>query len=268
MRHGCTSATIVLLAILTAAEPSRASDAATIAAARASIQHGFNNGKVAEMLAGRAQLAALSAAEPRSLTLHLWVAYADWRTVSLLARTDKTQAEKLDQDGIDHCDQALAIDAKSADALALKGGLQGMMISFRPRDVMSLGPDSEANLQRAQALDPKNPRVWFLLGLGAYNKPVSFGGGPDKAVEKLARARELYATAGADSGAFDFGRDDAWIWSGRAAVALHDYAGAQAMYRKALEINPGSGWVRHSLLPEADSLAARADTSHAGGGQR
>lgn len=246
---------LALAATLLAAAPVAAAPDAVDTAAQG-IQKGLDTGDVGAILKARAQLAAQSAADVKSARLHAWTAFVDWRAVPMLRR-DRAQAEKLCQDGIDHCDQALAINAKLADVLALKAGLQGMMIGFRPSEVMTLGPGSEANLQRAAAIDSLSPRVWLLDGIGTLNKPPAFGGGAAKAAPKLARAQALFAAKRApDAIGFAWGESDAWTWGGRAAVALKDYAGAKAQYARSLEVNPSNGWVRMTLMPEADSLSA------------
>jgi tetratricopeptide (TPR) repeat protein len=262
MKRFLTAALIALSLVPLAPGHALAASPAALASARRAIRQGFDAADPAQLMKARGQLAALSAAEPRSASLHVWVAYADWRAVPILMRTDRAQVEKIDLDGIDHCDQALRLDAKQADALALRGSLQGLLISFQPGSVMTLGPESEASLARALELEPNNPRAKLLQAVGTYNKPAAFGGGPARAVAALARARELFgATAPADSAAFDWGRDDVWIWSGRAALAAGDYAAARSMFEKALEIDPGSGWVRSKLLPAADSALARSSAA-------
>lgn len=256
--------TLLALATTLSSSMALAADPAAIASARRSLQDAFNRGNAPALVKARARFAALSAAEPNSAVLHTWVALADWRAVPLVGRSDKAQAEKLGNDGLAHCDQALALDPKMADAMALKGGLQGMLISFRPSSAMTLGPESVANISRALGMSPDNPRAWLLDGIGALNKPALFGGGPKLAGPKLKKAQELFAaadSAGADSAAFDYGHDDAWVWGGRSAMKAKDYAAAKTQFEKALEINPANGWVRSTLLPEAIAAAAKKDRS-------
>ena len=85
-----------------------------------------------------------------------------------------------------------------------------------------------------------------------------------KRVPALALAALLWAARPADAGdvtvtdpaAPDWGRDDVWTWAGRAAMKSGDSKGAVEAYRKALAANPNNGWVRHSLLPEAEKKVA------------
>src|SRR5262249_2295578 len=159
------------------------------------------------------RFAALSAAEPDVALLHDWVAVATWRALPLQIAKDRKLAEKLGDDAIAHVGKSLAADPKDAEALAILGGLQGLMTGVRPADMMTLGPQSGANLARAAALAPANPRVALLQGIGDLHKPAQFGGGPEVALPDFRRAQDLYAKESvADTTAPDWGRDDAFLW--------------------------------------------------------
>ena len=58
-----------------------------------------------------------------------------------------------------------------------------------------------------------------------------------------------------------WGRDDAHLWAGRAAMKLKRYADARDAYRKALEVNPANAWVRGQLLPEVEKAMTSASAS-------
>lgn len=254
---------LLLLALpLTAAAlpvPARAFDAATVAAARHDLQAAVNHGDLAALLAVRARFAALSAAEPDVAVLHDWTAYATWRALPLQMQKDRKVAEKLGDDAIAHAEKALAADPKDAEALAILGGLQGLMTGLRPADMMTLGPQSGANLARAASLAPANPRVALLQGIGDLHKPAQFGGGPEVALPDFRRAQELFAKESVtDTTALDWGRDDAFLWEGQALAGQNEWEKARDAYRRALEVNPANGWVRTSLLPGAEKKLAAA----------
>ncbi|HEY2956331.1 MAG TPA: hypothetical protein VGK89_13920 [Candidatus Eisenbacteria bacterium] len=258
MRPALIFAAVLLLApMLTSARAS--ADAAATAAARRALREAVSAGRSEGLLRVRAQFQALSAAEPGSALLHYWVAVASWRVLPLV--DDKKKAEPIARDGLAHCDAALAIDPHFAEALAMKGALQGMSIRFNPASMMTLGPQSEANLSRARDMSLANPRIQFLRGIGTLHKPAAFGGGPAPALEMFKQAQALFAadSAAADSTAPDWGRDDALLWAGRAAMETKDYAAARGYFTAALQANPANAWVRGRLLPAAEeALAGKA----------
>jgi tetratricopeptide (TPR) repeat protein len=259
-------------AVALAARPARAAgpDAAAVAAAKGALQSGVDHGKAQEILAARAQFAALSAAAPEEPTLHYWVALASWRAVPLMKEDDaaKAQAKKICKDAIERCDKALAKAPRHADTIALKAGLQGLWLSFDPAAMMTLGMQMEQAMERARELEPANPRVVFLDGINTFHKPAFVGGGADKARVKFDQAIALFAKAApgeagaaGDPAALAWGADDAFVWAGRAAMKEKDYAAARAYYQKALAANPNNGWVRHSLLPNAEKQLAEKGNS-------
>jgi len=250
---------LTLLAALALAAPVHAFDATEVAAAKKAVQDGMNAGDGDALVAARAKFAALSAAEPSSALLHYWVGMASWRALPLIQRKDKDEAKRMGLDGVAHLDQAIALDPRFAEAYAMKGGLQGMLIGVGGGSPMTLGPQSESNLARAEVLAPENPRVALLDGVGIFHKPGIFGGGSKKALPRLAEAQALYAKEiVSDPVMPDWGRDDVHTWTGRAYADQKKWTEAVAAYKRALEVNPANGWVRNILLPEAEKKSQQA----------
>jgi tetratricopeptide (TPR) repeat protein len=252
----CFVALAALAASLTAHTPvACAADPAVLAQARA-LMYAATYDSVHKLVAAREELARLSTADPQSVELHYWVALASYRLTPRLMSKDKKQAKLYCEDGVRHLDQALAIDARSAECLALKGGLLGLAIGLAPMSAMSVGSEISELYGQARGIAPENPRVALMEGVNTYSKPGFVGGGAKKALPQLERAIALFATSPAgDSTSIDWGHDDAHIWAGRAAAKLKKWDEARGHYEKALEINPGNRWVRNVLLPQLDKLA-------------
>ena len=248
---------LILLLACTLTSPALAADPHALVAAKQLLQSGMNHGDTALMLKARGQFMGLLAAEPEAATLHTWVALTDWRVVPILAAKDREAAKRYCDEGLVHCDAALKADPRAAEALAVKAGLQGLAINFNSAAAMTLGPALRANMGRAIELAPSDPRIRLLDGINTLHMPEFFGGGAQKALEKFKQANALFATESvADSTAPDWGRDDAFLWAGRCAMQLKDYAAARDYFQQALDSNPAKGWVRTALLPAAqDSLA-------------
>jgi hypothetical protein len=101
----------------------------------------------------------------------------------------------------------------------------------------------------------------LLDAINTLHKPPFVGGGADKALPKLEQTIELFAAETVkDSLAPHWGREDALIWAGRSALETGDPAAALGYYARALELNPANGWVRGTLVPEAEKAAAAAAT--------
>ena len=226
--------------------------------AKVELQRAVNAASAPAISRARAAFLAQAAADPKSATAHYWVAVADWRLAPMLLQAkDRKQASAVAKDGIGHCDRAAALDPSLAEAWALKAGLQGLMISIEPSQAMSLGPQTDANLDRARTKAADDPRIWLLDGINTLHKPGFFGGGPQRALEKLEKAQQLFEAPSASTDAFGWGRDDAWLWAGRCAMKLERYADAEASFARALEINPENRWVSGVLLPAAKEARAK-----------
>jgi hypothetical protein len=97
-----------------------------------------------------------------------------------------------------------ALSKDNSEIVAIEGYLYQGMIMLNPMSNGPVyGPKSAATLERAMALDPKNPRPHYLLGQNTYFTPAQWGGGMERAKPHLEKAMELYTAAkGATAGEF------------------------------------------------------------------
>ena len=192
---------------------------------------------------------ALAVVPNDSVLLH-YKGYALFRKATLLpGRTRDISA------ALDNANRALESSAKTldwAETFALRASVYGRMIGTgsNPITAMRLGRKSDREMERAAALDPTNPRVFLLRGIGSIYKPRMFGGGLDKAEKDLKKALALFPEDKATSPAPVWGYAEAWAWLGQVYLREHRLDDARAAYVKALEVQPGYGWVTHTLLPE------------------
>ncbi len=255
--------TAALLAALPAFAGATAhADAAGLAAARRQLAAAVTEGSTPGLRQARDAFALLRAGDPASPELAYWLALADWRLVPVLPDSESAAARQLCKEGIAACDRAIAARPKFADAVALRAGLQGLAFRFlSPQAGMALGAEMEEGYGRAMGLEPDNPRVLLLKGLGTLYKPKEVGGGPQAArpiLERAVAAAAAAPPAEGDSTSIDWGRDDVLVWSGICASRLGDWSAARARFREVLARNPGHAWTRYVLLPEADKkLAAK-----------
>jgi tetratricopeptide (TPR) repeat protein len=255
-----TLLTVALLSLLPLG--ARAADPAAVVAAKRKLADAVNTSDPKSLQEARAAFVALSAAEPANADLHTWAALATWRVVPRLQDDDQKRALAIGEDGLAHCEQALKADPKHAMALGLKGALQGMLIGLKPAMMMAWGMESGANLRRAMELAPGEPRLKLLSAIGTFHTPVAFGGGAKKAMPEIDEAITLFERAATpDSTAPDWGREDAWTWKGVAHQRLGENTAARDAFRRALELNPSTAWVKHVLLPGIEAEIAKGGGS-------
>jgi tetratricopeptide (TPR) repeat protein len=193
-------------------------------------------------------------AMPNDPLLLYYRSLALYRSATLYTGLKKNEEAKRVLDEADLLLEQATARAPTADALALRSSVIGLMIglSGNPLSGMTLGPKSSELLDRAKEIEPKNPRVWLISGISAMFTPKTFGGGAERAERDLRKAIALFET---DRPVAPWGRADAWIWLGQALQKEEKIDDARAAYQKALEIQPGNQWVQRVLLPSLSGTA-------------
>ncbi len=107
-------------------------------------------------------------------------AYANLRSGFLTNDNDKKDV--FFDKALVQIDKSEAISANNSEIYALKGYIQFMKMSVDPQNrAMEMIGIATTSLEKAKALDPSNPRPYFILGQAAFYTPEAFGGGKEKA---------------------------------------------------------------------------------------
>ncbi|HUQ81541.1 MAG TPA: hypothetical protein VM076_10400 [Gemmatimonadaceae bacterium] len=126
---------------------------------------------------------------PNDPLLLYYRAFALYRTSTIYTGMKKNDEAKRALDEADMLLEQATAKSPTAEALALRSAVMGLMIgaSGNPLSGMTLGPKAGGLLDRAKEMEPKNPRVWLISGMSAMFTPKMFGGGTDKAEQELRR---------------------------------------------------------------------------------
>jgi tetratricopeptide (TPR) repeat protein len=208
-------------------------------------------GDLQGLRSARALLERSLVVTPGDAWLQHYLGYALYREATLVMGRDGADAGPI----LERADELLEASARSGtipESHALRSGALGMMIGSNPIKGMTLGPKSGDEMEKALAMDPTNPRVWLLRGIGAINTPEMFGGGLDKAEDFLKRSISFFAKDKPQPPAPSWGAHEAHTWLGQVYAKQGKVAEARAEYEKALAIEPNDMWVRMSLLPALD----------------
>lgn len=110
---------------------------------------------------------------------------AGWRDKNLDKDANSEKIKAL-------CTKAEAIE-KNAEICSIKNmaATQQMMVDPQSR-WMTYGQESGKAMQEGLQLDPNNPRLYYLQGMGIFGTPPAFGGGKEKAKPIFEKALELY----------------------------------------------------------------------------
>jgi tetratricopeptide (TPR) repeat protein len=148
--------------------------------------------------------------------------------------------------------EPLARGATIPETWALLSSVYGMQIATSRVSMiagMRLGPKATEQMERAVEAGPRNPRVWVLRGINAFNTPSTFGGGVEKAEAHLKKALALFVADSARAPLPAWGRADAHIWLGQVYAKLGKPEAARAEYQAALALQPRHPWITEMLLP-------------------
>src|SRR5579863_9507838 len=102
------------------------------------------------------------------------------------ANSRKINAYLVKAEAIEKNSETYAIENMSAT--------QQMLVDPQNR-WMTNGKDASEALQKGLALDPNNPRLYYLQGMSMFNTPVQYGGGKDKAKPLFEKSVALFKTA-------------------------------------------------------------------------
>ena len=140
-----------------------------------------------------------------------------------------------------------------AESHALLGSVYGIMIGENGSLGASLGPRIDDLQSRALSLDPENPRVWLLKGIGEFHTPEAYGGGVVPARKALERAALAFQDDAPPPPEPRWGAVDVHVWLGQVLQAAGEIDRAREEYEKALVLEPDQAWVRDQLLPSLEA---------------
>ena len=185
---------------------------------------------------------------PDDALLNHYMGYALYCLAGRTMETDTGAAHALLEEAGSYLERSIEIEP-IAESHALLASSLGMRIDG-PVSAMSLGMRSGTAMDRAKALGPNNPRVRLLEGISAFHSPKMFGGGHDAALEHFLAAIKLFADDAPKPPLPTWGHAEAYAWLGQTHAAMGQVEEARAAYQRALELEPGYGWVRDVLLPK------------------
>ncbi len=184
--------------------------------------------------------------------LRYLLAYANWRLLGRNPAPNAYERDSLADEAESMLKVNLGLNPRDVEVYALLGSIYGMKIGSSMWRGMTLGPRAGKAFDKAGSIDKRNPRFLLLMGMGVYQRPKRFGGGPERAERWLRSAVSSFAAQSPDSPWPNWGGLDARIWLGRTLARLGDSEAARKQYRQVLAIEPDHVLVRDFLLPGLD----------------
>jgi len=178
-----------------------------------------------------------------------YAALSDYRLASYhLSADNKAEAERYALEGQQYASKAAEALPSFGEAHALYAYLLALELAVHPEQAMTLGMQSMTWFAKAMEIGSENPRVNLLKGIYQLYVPASFGGGPESALEFLARSAALFEKEHVQDPLLpSWGKEEAYAYLGRVYRMTKDYARARSSLTKALAINPDCGLAKSEL---------------------
>lgn len=150
---------------------------------------------------------------------------------------DKGQARAASEAGMRAAERAVALKPGEAEYHRIWGTLCGQeTASLGALGALKYGHCALDEVNKAMALDSREPMNYLSRGIGNYYLPSAFGGGVELAIKDFEKAIMLDANSA-----------DAHLWLGIALRKLNRNADAHKEFELALKLNPSRLWAKQQL---------------------
>lgn len=151
-----------------------------------------------------------------------------------------------------HLDELIDNGYQVANSRALLSAIYGWEMGYSSWKAMFLGGKSNNNIEKATKADDSSPIVWQVYGSSKLFTPKTFGGSITKAIEAYEKSVALYES-NPQLTKSNWRYLDALAWLGQAYKKNNQIDDARRTYERALQVEPGFGWVKYRLLPSIAS---------------
>ncbi len=188
MKKVCFSLALALMAALLPAQNDRYTAAMSAAVAQLDTAKGPADFQIAANTFAR-----IAAAEPNQWLPHYYAAFCNLMVAFPTFAQDPAQALRTLDVAQANLDRAKAVAPGESDVAVLQAYvLIGRVMENPMAKGAELSPRVFAELEKATALDPANPRAPFLEGTYVLNMPEFYGGGAANAKPLFEKAASLF----------------------------------------------------------------------------
>ncbi len=137
------------------------------------------------------KLERIAAVEKDAYLPRYWAAYA--LINEQFAKTDNAEKDQMLDKAADLLKVAESLSAQNDEILILKAQLASARMAIDPMNRWQTnGAEFTENLKLASAINPENPRIYYLQGTSLFYTPEQFGGGKSKALPLFDKALEKF----------------------------------------------------------------------------
>jgi tetratricopeptide (TPR) repeat protein len=195
------------------------------------------------------------ASEPDNAAAEYYLTYTEYKLLLIgMMKKEKSAFTNYYYTAIEHARNLSGNEEYRSEGLTLLAAIYMMKLASDPNEGPALAPKIHDLLDKAEEDNPDNPRIYIIRGHMLKNTPEFFGGSLKGAVKEFKYAVSIFeeSTPYESNVSPAWGHLEALCEMGNIYSTLKDYEAARAAYEKALQVEPGYGYVKYKLLPELD----------------
>ncbi|MCG8607607.1 GyrI-like domain-containing protein [bacterium] len=197
--------------------------------------------------------------------VHYYLAFGKWQ-LALFQLNQNRMGEGVMaqlQAAIDHLQKAKRLKPDFADAYALNVSCHFPLYTIEPGRAREIAMTLIADLAKAKALAPENPRVVLVDAMNTFYTPEQFGGSQSTGITLFKRAVELFERKleSDDKLLPRWGHEAAYAWLANAYLTKTepDLHSAKEAFERSLAVRPNFVWVKDTMLPQLERQLTQKD---------
>jgi tetratricopeptide (TPR) repeat protein len=174
------------------------------------------------------------------------------------AKQDKEKLKKYTESGLSNLEKSILVRDDFSDSYILKYGLNFNRWVYEQDKMADIMAQSGEAKDKAEKLDPENPRYYLMDGMSTYYMPEAFGGGAKKATPIFEKSVEMFNKRVEKEAYYpDWGKDMAYGFLVMAYTKRDDDGDkkkAADLYEKAMKEFPDSGFLKGYVKKQVEGM--------------
>lgn len=108
------------------------------------------------------------------------------------AKQDKEKLKKYTESGLSNLEKSILVRDDFSDSYILKYALNFNRWVYEQDKMADIMAQSSEAKEKAEKLDPENPRFYLMDGMSTYYMPEAFGGGAKKSTPIFEKSMEMF----------------------------------------------------------------------------
>lgn len=173
-------------------------------------------------------------------------------------KPDKEKLKKYTESGLSNLEKSILVRDDFSDSYVLKYGLNFNRWVYEQDKMADIIAQSGEAKDKAEKLDPENPRFYLMDGMSTYYMPEAFGGGAKKATPILEKSLEMFNKRVEKEVYYpDWGKDLTYGFLAMAYMKRDDDGDkkkAADLYEKALKEFPDSSFLKGYIKKQMEGM--------------